>query len=76
MDCGCDGGLKGCTGCICSALCHSMVAITELELDNVAYSGRHRVGYEGILRSTNDNRNNPVSCRDCMVLVSTDTIVL
>lgn len=57
-----DGSLEWLTWRILGALSYSVVAITELELYDVADSGRHGVRYEGILCSTNDDGNYSV-CR-------------
>lgn len=60
-----DGSLKWLTWRILSALSHGVVAITELELYDVADGGRYRVWYEGILGSADDDGNYSVCRVDC-----------
>lgn len=52
-----DASVQGSAGCVRSALCCSVVAIAELELDDVTNCGRDRVRIEGILRATNYYRD-------------------
>lgn len=60
-------GLKGRASLICCALRDSVVAIAELELDNVADRGSNNVRYIGVLRSSDYHRYNlvgPLDFRD------------
>lgn len=45
-----------------------MVAIAELELDDIADGGGYRVGHKGILWSTNDDGDNLVGGGNYLLL--------
>lgn len=52
---------------VVGALRHGVVPVAELELDDVAHRGRHRVRHERVLRSADHYGDYPVRGLDCFV---------
>lgn len=64
--------LEGGTSLVCCALRDSVVAIAELELDNVADGGSNNIWDIGVLRPPNNYRYNLVGPLDFRDDIATD----